>query len=56
MQLLDESKPFNLAVMRELSRQILHLNKICAQLVMRLPDGAPAVDASRPLTPPAVTH
>jgi CRP-like cAMP-binding protein len=56
MQLLEESRPFNLAVMRELSRQILDLNKICAQLVMRLPDGAPAVDASRPLTPPAVTH
>jgi CRP-like cAMP-binding protein len=56
LQLLQESRPFNLAVMRELSRQILDLNQICAQLVMRLPEGAPAVDVSRPLAPPAVAH
>lgn len=56
MQLLEESRPFNQAVMRELSRQILDLNTICAQLVMRLPEGASAIDLSHPLAPAVVAH
>lgn len=47
LQLLKESQPFNFAVMRELGRQILDLNNICAQLVQRLPQGATAADAGR---------
>ncbi|MCS0497071.1 Crp/Fnr family transcriptional regulator [Ancylobacter mangrovi] len=46
LQLLEESQPFNHAVMRELGRQIMDLNNICAQLVQRLPHGAAGVDAS----------
>ncbi|MBB3772630.1 CRP-like cAMP-binding protein [Angulomicrobium tetraedrale] len=45
LQLLKESRPFNHAVVRELGRQIMELNNICAQLVERLPKGTPAVDA-----------
>lgn len=45
LELLKESPPFNHAVMRELGRQIMELNNICAQLVQRLPKGTPAVDA-----------
>lgn len=45
LELLKESAPFNHAVMRELGRQIMELNNICAQLVQRLPKGTPAVDA-----------
>jgi len=47
LQLLKESPPFNHAVMRELGRQIMDLNNICAQLVQKLPKGAAGADAGR---------
>lgn len=47
LQLVKESPPFNFAVMRELGRQIMELNNICAQLVQRLPRGTAAADAGR---------
>jgi CRP-like cAMP-binding protein len=56
MQLLKESQPFNIAVMRELGRQIMDLNNICAQLVQRLPEGTPAADAARNIAAPAGAH
>ncbi|GLK84112.1 cyclic nucleotide-binding domain-containing protein [Ancylobacter defluvii] len=56
LQLLKESPPFNFAVMRELGRQIMDLNNICAQLVQQLPPGAPAVDAGRSVAEPQHTH
>ena len=56
LQLLKESQPFNFAVMRELGRQIMDLNNICAQLVQQLPQGAPAVDAGRCVSEPQHTH
>lgn len=56
MQLLKESQPFNIAVMRELGRQIMDLNNICAQLVQRLPKGTPAADAARSIAAPANAH
>lgn len=40
LQLLKESEPFNYAVMRELGRQIMELNTICAGLVNKLPKGS----------------
>ncbi|WAC27958.1 cyclic nucleotide-binding domain-containing protein [Ancylobacter sp. SL191] len=55
LQLLHESQPFNHAVMRELGRQIMDLNNICAQLVQRLPKGTPAADAGRHLAAPATS-
>ncbi|MCJ8142510.1 Crp/Fnr family transcriptional regulator [Ancylobacter sp. A5.8] len=56
LELIKESLPFNLAVMRELGRQIMDLNNICAQLVQRLPKGAPAADAARSIASPANAH
>jgi len=47
LRLVEESPAFNLAVMRELGRQIMDLNTICASLVQKLPAGSSAVDASR---------
>ncbi|MFC5067626.1 Crp/Fnr family transcriptional regulator [Flaviflagellibacter deserti] len=45
--LIKESPAFNLAVMKELGRQIMDLNVICADLVRRMPkDLAPADVAS----------
>ncbi|MFT0858658.1 cyclic nucleotide-binding domain-containing protein [Ancylobacter sp. G4_0304] len=56
LELIKESMPFNLAVMRELGRQIMDLNNICAQLVQRLPKGAPAADAARSIAAPVNAH
>lgn len=56
LQLVKESPPFNQAVMRELGRQIMDLNNICAQLVQRLPRGSASVDAGVSLAMPPSTH
>ncbi|MBS7542611.1 cyclic nucleotide-binding domain-containing protein [Ancylobacter oerskovii] len=56
LQLLKESPPFNFAVMRELGRQIMDLNNICAQLVQQLPEGAAAADAGRNISEPQHAH
>ncbi|QIB35961.1 cyclic nucleotide-binding domain-containing protein [Ancylobacter pratisalsi] len=56
LQLLKESPPFNHAVMRELGRQIMDLNNICAQLVEKLPKGSAIADAGISLAVPSGAH
>jgi CRP-like cAMP-binding protein len=56
LELLKESPPFNYAVMRELGRQIVDLNKICSDLVRMLPKDCASPAARRSADSAAAVH